>query len=83
MNLHKHELIGRTVVVADSTDPSLVGLRGIVRDETRNMLIVETPRGERKIPKHGTSFTFGGRAGTTIPGDDLRFRPEDRIKKAR
>ncbi len=83
MNLRKHELIGRAVVVSESTDPSLVGLRGVVRDETRNTLVVETPKGDKRVPKHGAAFTFDAPGGQRVAGDDLLFRPEDRIKKAR
>lgn len=83
MNLLKHELIGLPVVVAGSTDPSLVGLRGVVTDETRNTITVETPKGERQVPKHGTSFTFEVQGGIRVAGDELLFRPEDRIKKTR
>ena len=83
MNLRKHELIGLSVVVSESTDPSLVGLRGVVTDETRNTLVVETPKGEKRVPKHGAAFTFDVQGRTRVVGDDLLFRPEDRIKKAR
>jgi ribonuclease P protein subunit POP4 len=80
--LRKHELIGLAVLVRESTDPSLVGVRGTVVDETRNTLLVETPKGEKRVPKHGTEFAFGADA-VRVSGDDLLFRPEDRIKKAR
>jgi len=83
MNLRKHELIGLTVLVSEATDPSLVGVRGVVTDETRNTLMVETDKGEKRVPKHGASFTFEARGGVRVAGDDLLFRPEDRIKKAR
>ena len=82
VNLRKHELIGLSIVVGESTDPSLVGLRGVVVDETRNTLLVETARGEKRVPKPGAVFRFGA-AGTAVRGDDLLFRPEDRIKRAR
>ena len=83
MNLRKHELIGLPVLVSASTDPTLVGLRGVVTDETRNTLLVETAKGEKRVPKHGTAFTFEVQGGARVAGDDLLFRPEDRIKKAR
>ena len=83
MNLRKHELIGLHVLVSEAMDSSLVGLRGTVADETRNSLIVETAKGEKRVPKHGASFTFDVQGGTRVAGDDLLFRPEDRIKKAR
>jgi len=83
VNLRKHELIGLSVVVSGATDPSLVGLLGVVTDETRNTITVETPKGEKRVAKHGASFTFDVQGGVRVAGDDLLFRPEDRIKKAR
>jgi ribonuclease P protein subunit POP4 len=80
--LRKHELIGLSVVVRSATDPSLVGLQGRVVDETRNTLLVETAKGEKRVPKHGAEFVFGSE-GIPVHGDDLLFRPEDRIKRAR
>lgn len=83
MNLRKHELIGLGVEVVRATDPSLVGLKGRVVDETRNMLLVETGGGEKMVPKRGNRFRFDIQGGTEVEGDDIAFRPEDRIKKAR
>jgi ribonuclease P protein subunit POP4 len=83
VSLRKHELIGLRVVVSGAPDPSLVGLRGVVTDETRNTLTVETAKGEKQVPKHGASFTFEVQGGVRVEGDDLLFRPEDRIKRAR
>lgn len=83
MNIRKHELIGLPIIVTGAPDPSLVGLRGVVVDETRNTLRVETPRGERIVPKQGATFTFEIEGGLVVAGDDLLFRPEDRIKRAR
>lgn len=80
--LRKHELIGLSVVIRRATDPTLVGLRGRVVDETRNTFLVETPKGEKRVPKKGAEFAFGSE-GVPVEGDDLLFRPEDRIKKAR
>jgi len=81
-NLRKHELIGLSVVVRAATDPTLVDLRGRVVDETRNTLLVETAKGEKRVPKKGAEFAFGPE-GVRVQGDDLLFRPEDRIKRAR
>jgi ribonuclease P protein subunit POP4 len=41
-NLIYHELIGLTTRVIDSTNTSLINIRGKVVDETRNTLTVET-----------------------------------------
>lgn len=83
MNLRKHELIGLQVEVVEATDPTQAGLRGSVVDETRNTLIVEVGGEEKRIPKHGSRFLFDVQGGVEVEGDEIRFRPEDRVKKAR
>ncbi len=83
MNLRKHELIGLQVEVLAATDPTQTSLRGRVVDETRNMLVVEVLGEEKHIPKQGSRFRFDVEGGFEIEGDEIRFRPEDRVKKAR
>src|SRR6266702_1758981 len=68
LNLRKHELIG---------------LRVEVVDETRNMLVLEIAGEEKRIPKHGSRFRFDVQGGLELDGDEIRYRPEDRVKKAR
>ncbi|KAF5414114.1 MAG: Ribonuclease P protein component 1 [Candidatus Methanogaster sp.] len=41
-NLVYHTLIGLETVVAGSTNPDIVGIRGVVVDETRNTLLITT-----------------------------------------
>lgn len=85
MNLRKHELIGREVEVVGASDPSIVGTRGRVVDETRNMLRIDCGGGaEKSVPKRGSRFRFAAVGGRVdVAGDDILYRPEDRIKKAR
>ncbi len=83
MNLRKHELIGLQVEVLHSTDPGQVHLSGRVVDETRNLLVIEAGGHEKRIPKQGARFRFAIQGGIEVEGDEIRFRPEDRIKKAR
>ena len=83
MNLRKHELIGLQVEIVDATDPSQAHLRGLVVDETRNTLVVEVQGHEKRIPKHGSRFRFDVQGGLELDGEEIRFRPEDRVKKAR
>lgn len=78
----RHELIGLECVVVDAHEPSLVGLKGEVVDETRNMLILRKERKERKIPKENATFQFSlGNQKVRVEGTALVGRPEDRIKK--
>ena len=83
MNLRKHELIGLDVEVVNATDPSQAHLRGRVVDETRNTLVLEIQGSEKRIPKHGSRFRFEIQGGLEVDGEEIRFRPEDRVKKAR
>jgi ribonuclease P protein subunit POP4 len=83
VNLRKHELIGLQVAIVGSADPSLVGVRGLVVDETRNTLLVEASGREKRVPKRGARFRFEVQGGVEVDGDEILFRPEDRVKKAR
>ena len=78
-----HELIGLRVVITASHDPTLVGLTGIVRDETKNTLRIEAGGKIKTVAKHGTTFQveFSSRDVAVIDGERLTFRPEDRVKK--
>jgi len=87
-NLAQHELIGLKVEIVSSSDSSQVGRSGKVVDETRNMLFIENGSTGKvmKITKDGAVFEFdcdGGNGKTSLAGRDIRYRPEDRIKKSR
>ena len=73
MNLRKHELIGLEVAILRSTDPSLVGVRGLVVDETRNTLVVEAGGREKRVPKEGARFRFESQGGGQSVRLSLRF----------
>jgi ribonuclease P protein subunit POP4 len=83
VNLRKHELIGLQVEVLRAPDPGQAHMAGRVVDETRNLLVIEAGGVERRIPKQGARFRFQIQGGIEVEGDEIRFRPEDRIKKAR
>jgi len=82
-NLARHELIGLSVIVAESTDNGLVGISGMIVDETRNTFLVETERGLKRIPKSKTSLTFTLQNGqkVKVSGSILISQPENRINK--
>ena len=79
----KREFIGLEVEVIGSAHPSY-RISGLVVDETKNTLTVEVDGKEKMIPKPGNDFqfTFQGKK-IAIKGDEIRHRPEDRIKKCR
>jgi len=82
-SLARHELIGLEVLVEDSFDPGLIGLRGQVVDETRNTFLLETERGIKRIAKANTSLIFTLPEGqrVKIAGSVLISQPENRISK--
>jgi ribonuclease P protein subunit POP4 len=82
-NLLAHEWIGLQVSVKASPDPGITGLIGIIRDETRNTLLLEARNRLVSVPKSNAQFVATLSTGETICVDGrlLRHRPEDRVKK--
>jgi len=81
-NIKKHELIGLDVEVVQAKNQSLVGLNGKVVDETRNLLVIETKDGEKKVLKENTTFKFTlEKEAVEVDGLVLVGQSEDRIKK--
>ncbi len=82
-NITAHEWIGLKVKIAKSTDPTLQGLEGIVRDETMNTFTIETNGKLRQVQKQKTTFRAElSTENVEVEGSHLGFRPEDRVKKA-
>ena len=81
-NLIRHELIGLKVDVENSFNKFHKGIKGLVVDETKNLLIIETGKGTKKIQKKGTSFIFTIPNGkkVKVDGSIIAKRPEERIK---
>lgn len=83
-DFRRREFMGLEVEVLESTCREYVGLHGRVVDETRNMLTIEVGGKEKRLPKECCKFRFfEGPRTHIVSGKDIRFRPEDRIKKVR
>ena len=82
-NILAHEWIGLQVTVKAAPDPGLSGLVGIVRDETRNTLLIEVRNHLVTVPKLNTQFiaTLPTGEAILVEGPPLKHRPEDRVKK--
>jgi ribonuclease P protein subunit POP4 len=82
-NILAHEWTGLNVSIIDSTDPNVKGISGLILDETRNMFAIEKKGRPVKIAKSDAVFATTLQSGetVTIAGNQLRFRPEDRVKK--
>ncbi len=81
----RHELIGLEARVVDSSDPTLLGIRGRIVDETRNMLVVEQTGKDKIISKSSSTFMITLPSGkeVTVEGKKLIGRPEARVKRKR
>jgi len=84
-NIIMHELIGLKVKVSESSNPSCIGIEGIVVDETLNTLKIKDKKDGRikVIPKKNTKFIFETEAKelVEVDGNVIHARPEDRLKK--
>jgi ribonuclease P protein subunit POP4 len=80
----KEEFIGCQVIVEHCTDPTWIGKRGIIIDETQHLFIIKVNNTIKKIEKKTAIFQVTLPEKTIrINGSKIIYRPEDRIKKAR
>ena len=81
-------LIGYKMRIMNSSSRKLVGTKGKVIDETKNMIIFEskikgtTKKAIKKIMKKGNIFEVKSNGKKIIiTGDKIMFRPEEKAKK--
>ena len=70
--------LSRNLEVIDSTDPTLIGVTGVVTDETKRTIIVQTSHNEITMAKDTIRFTI---EAEEINGSAVGQRPEERIGK--
>ncbi len=77
------EIIGSRARVVGATHPGYIGIEGTIVDETKNLLILETPTGIKKLPKADIVVEIRLSSGELIcvDGATITVRPEDRTKK--
>ncbi|MDD1720129.1 MAG: ribonuclease P protein component 1 [Methanoregulaceae archaeon] len=80
-NVLRHELIGLGILVVSASNPTQVGVSGLVIDETRNMLVIRSNVGLKRIAKNSAIFRFTLPDGTLVDvqGSALVNAPEKRI----
>ncbi|WP_321505157.1 ribonuclease P protein subunit [uncultured Methanoregula sp.] len=80
-NVLSHEVIGLNILVSGAANPSHRGLSGRIIDETKNLLVIETCRGVKRIPKMHTTFQvmLPSRELVEIDGSVMVLAPEKRI----
>jgi len=74
----KGEFIGKEIEIVKSKNKDLIGLKGKIVDETKNIFIIETKKGEKKVQKKICKFKFV-KEGITIDGNIVNYCPEDRL----
>ncbi len=81
-NIVLHELIGLKARVLKSLDKKQRGVSGIVVDETKNTLVLETREGKKSVIKKTSIFRFyAGKNAFNVDGREISFRPYERIEK--
>ncbi len=82
-NIVLHELIGLRVRVVSCFDHRQKGLTGLVVDETKNTLVLETRAGTKRVVKKTATFRFyAGKSSYVVDGIEINYRPFERIEKA-
>jgi ribonuclease P protein subunit POP4 len=75
----KYEFIGTEIEIIDSENKSLMGTKGIITDETKNMFTLDNGK---KIIKSQSKFKMKIKNKIVeINGKILVARPEDRLRK--
>ena len=77
MEIVRMPWLGRNLKVVESSDSSLLDVLSTVVNESRNMLVVRSRTGDRKISKSVIKFTIDD--SEVIDGEVVRQRPENRI----
>lgn len=83
-NLLFSTFIGLPVEISNSSQRKLMGLKGTVVDETKNLIVIEREDGkEVKVPKVSSVFRFTVDSGekVDVEGSSIAFRPHERPKK--
>ena len=78
-NIFPNELIGLQAEVVESTNYQLIGIKGIIVNETKSMFIIYSDKGLKNIPKNNNKWKFYNNINeVTLDGNQLVERPEDR-----
>ena len=82
MNLttaYKLELIGQEVIITNSENKEIIGINGKIIMETKNMIILDTKKGKRNIPKNICQLSSNNQV-IKIDPTKLNKRPYERLE---
>ena len=74
----RHEIVGLSIKIVESKNPSLLGLKGKIIDETKNTITIQTKTSTKKIIKDQIKMEIGNKL---IEGKHLVGRPHERTSK--
>ncbi|MEM3506098.1 MAG: ribonuclease P protein component 1 [Candidatus Bathyarchaeia archaeon] len=81
-NILKHELIGLEACIKNSNNKQLIGIKGKIIDETKNIIVILQNGKPKRIPKNVLMLEVKLPDGSLveIDGKAIMARPEDRLK---
>jgi len=75
------ETIGMHARITESVNSELVDMSGVIIDETKHMLKLDTKFGEKLVPKKICTFEISNHNyTTTVPGTKLYNRSHERLE---
>ena len=75
----EYDLIGQEITIMESKNKEIIGIKGRVIMETKNMIILDTDNGKKNIPKDICQFSNSkGRLETD--STKLSKRPHERME---
>ena len=79
-NITAHEFIGLHTEIIESTNPQVVGLNGMIMDETKSMFRINTEKGMKSVAKSSNQWKFSiENKDVIVNGSRISKRPFDRI----
>ena len=73
------DLIGQDVTITNSTNKEIVGINGKIVLETKNMFLLDTENGEKKIPKNICQLS-NNKGIIQTDSTKLSKRPHERLE---
>jgi ribonuclease P protein subunit POP4 len=85
-NLLFSTFIGLEAEIVNSSQRNLIGLKGTIVDETKNLIVIDKEGAggkEVRIPKNSSVFRIVAESGekVDVDGREIPFRPHERAKK--
>jgi ribonuclease P protein subunit POP4 len=79
-NLPSHEMIGLRTEIVKSSNSQILGLNGVIINETKSMFVISTDSGIKNIPKDINTWKFSvNNEQKEIEGASLTKRSYERL----